>query len=113
MRQESDNDARLEFNCGKSTGTIQIDDIALVEAVELGVAPPARFIPSDVAASISGNERVTVAWYDHAGRLIRNVSGEFGTVMQQQKGARLPGSCVAVIRCGDRKIIRKMVAVVR
>ncbi len=110
MQGASTTDARLEFNCGKATGTLQIDDISLAVAIELNTLPR-KSIPTRLDAGLlSGNERVSVSWYDHAGRLLQHASGDYTSLMKTDV-LHHPGSYIAVIRIGDRQFVKRTVNV--
>jgi hypothetical protein len=111
MTEASTADARMEFNSGKASGAWMIDDISLTVALKLPVAQPApRINVSGELPGISPDSRVSIAWYDHSGRLLRSTSGDYGIL----KNAPLPrhcASCIMVVRTDKKQLIKKIISI--
>lgn len=108
MNEASTTDARLEFNSGKATGAWHIDDISLTVALELHTfAPEPVFHVHDASAKISGDTRVSISWYDHAGRLLHFTSGDYG-IFTRGRVPRRSGSFIAFVRIGDRQFVKQI-----
>ena len=110
MKQESISDARVEFNAGKATSDWTIGNIMLTEAVELD--PLSLLPPSERKSNlkITGDRRVSVTWYDHAGRIVRHASGEYGTLVRQGITLR-SGSYIVVEEVGGRKRVKRTMVI--
>lgn len=106
MAKESTSDARLEFNAGKSSGSWLIDDVELAIQMSIDVNSPESYLQGRYNPPVSGNEHVVVRWFDHAGRLLRSVSGTRQNCMKLHDGMPA-GSFIMVIQAGDRRIIRR------
>jgi hypothetical protein len=113
MKEASTGSARIEFNAGKAGGGIQIDDIELSTAIEIGaIAPRRQPAPrSDGRLNLHGGERISVLWYDHAGRLLKSVSGEEYHDAIIRPDIRIHGSYITVIRIGGRQLVRRAVTI--
>ena len=110
MKEESTTDARLEFNVGLASGNLTIDDISLAPEQTIDVQAPYK-IGSEKAAC-SDNGKVDIFWYDFHGRLLHQVSGNYSTLIRGRT-LRYPGSHIAVVRIGDRRIIKRVVTLNR
>ncbi|MBN1309567.1 MAG: carbohydrate binding domain-containing protein [Chitinispirillaceae bacterium] len=110
MKAASTADARLEFNCGKAASGLRIDDISLTVAVELGAYAPAPFFGTREAVGIAADRRVSLSWYDHAGRLLQHAAGEYGSLLRHN-AIRRPGSYIAVIALDGRKLVKRTVII--
>ncbi len=112
MNAASTTGARLEFNSGKASGAWYLDNVSLSVALKLSkVAAPAPFLNGfDAFARASRENRVTISWYDHAGRLLRSTSGDYG-ILAREPVPRHSGSLIAVVRIGDRQFVKKILTI--
>jgi len=111
MNKASTSEARLEFNCGKASSHLVIDNVSLMKDLELTspvLTPDIRRSVQPVLPDEKGV--VTVSLYDHAGRLLQQTSGDYRTIMSHKQVQR-PGSYIAVISFAGRRIAKKMVVV--
>ncbi len=110
MKDETVSDARLEFNAGKAASGWTIKNVSLTEAIELD---PLASLPGFGQKSFHltyANRRIFFTLYDHAGRLVRHTSGEYGTLLKRMSATICPGSYIAVIEAGkERSGCRKII----
>jgi hypothetical protein len=101
--------ARLEFNSGKASGAWYLDDISLAVALKLShvVSPEPFFNFQDACVKTSRGKRVSVSWYDHAGRLLNSFSGDY-SILTCVQVPQHSGSLIMVVRIGDRQFVKKI-----
>jgi hypothetical protein len=111
MSASSTNDARLEFNGGKTSGTWSIDDIVLIDPSTVGVRESGRFSihqPAIPLTLIGPNDAVTVTIYDHAGRVVRQATGRYGEVapmvLKQKTGMYL-----MTVKASAKRFVKKII----
>jgi hypothetical protein len=109
MNAASTTDARLEFNSGKASGALTLDDVSLSVPRKLSrVIAPSPFLGGyDAFARASRGQRASVSWYDHAGRLLSSTSGDCGILVRQPVPQRT-GGLIMVVRIGDRQFVKKI-----
>jgi hypothetical protein len=105
-------DARLEFNSGKASGAWYLDDVSISVALELSrvIAPKPLINAFDALAGTAKGKRVSISWYDHAGRLLNSVSGGDG-MLSRCPAPRHYSGLIAMIRIGDRQFVKKIVTI--
>ena len=113
MRSASTDEARIEFNGGKCTASWVIDEVELKEELVLGAkTTPPQLKPAPALVTDSQNERVTISWYDHAGRLLQTVSGD-RRILSARNTMHFTGSAIAVVNIGGRRAVEKTVNLAR
>ncbi len=112
MSAASTNDARLEFNGGKTSGAWSVDDVVIIDPSKVGIKNP-QHVPNNRPASplhsIAPNESVLISLYDHAGRLVGQASGKYGDRARPDLKQK-SGLFIMVIKAGDGKYVEKMVS---
>lgn len=111
MNKASTSEARLEFNCGKASSHLVIDNVSLMKDLELTspvLTPDIRRSVQPVLPDVK--DAVTVSLYDYAGRLLQQTSGDYRSLMNHKQMQR-PGCYIAVVRFAGRRIAKKMVVV--
>jgi hypothetical protein len=111
MNAASTTGARVEFDCGKATSGFLIDDVSLTVAVTIGTLAPFPVFRETPVENFTGNQRITITCYDHAGRALRQSTGDYGSLMRQRWLLPHQGSYVAVIQAGSRKLAKKTIAI--
>lgn len=110
MKENSTTDARVAFNCGKSTSTISIDDVSLTIDVEVkAIMPQLPFVKENSEINLNSKEKVYMLWYDQKGRLVQTMSGmasDYYSLLKKNT-ITLPGAYLTVIKVGNREIKRK------
>jgi hypothetical protein len=109
MSEASTNDARVEFNGGKTSGTWSIDNVALVDLANVSVKDSRHFIVQKAGAlksAIGENVFANVTIYDQTGRLIRKASCNYGDISLSSQ-INKPGIYIMVIKAGGKRVVEK------
>ncbi|MCX7726664.1 MAG: carbohydrate binding domain-containing protein [Chitinispirillaceae bacterium] len=108
--KETTTDARLAFNCGKSTSAVFIDDVSLTVDIEVKtIIPQLPFVNDNSEINLNSKEKVYIFWYDQRGRLVQTISGtssEYYSLLKKNT-LKIPGAYLTVIKAGNREIKRK------
>jgi hypothetical protein len=110
MKEASTSNARVDFNCGKASSGLQLDDVSLTVAIEIGTINPRPLFGQKVAPDIAGNQKITITWFDHAGRMVKHSSGDYSTLMQQKHSTPGPRGCfIEVMNIDGRKLVKRII----
>ncbi|MBN1578650.1 MAG: carbohydrate binding domain-containing protein [Chitinispirillaceae bacterium] len=111
MSKDPTESDRIVFDAGKATASWEIDDISLTEYVQLdSITSAAKPRLLMTIPGLTPDQRVSLSWYDHAGRLLQHTSGDYGSLMRQ-KYIQRPGSFIAVLNVNGRKLVKRTIAI--
>ena len=106
MKKDPTSSDRLSFDAGKASAGWEIDNVSLTEYIELdpftAVSRPVRVVSRKNGTFL----KATITRYDHSGRVVSKVSGDYAALVRQRGNLR-PGSYITVIEAGGIRQVKK------